>query len=314
MPTWGQINQEIGTAQKKGETSPYDRIRRKYLVELNSATNRAVILYSTNFVSGENIEPGLLSIGDDDLQGLMEVCHGIVEPSLDLILHSPGGSIDAAEGLVIYLRSKFENIRVIVPGLAMSAATMMACAADRIVMGKHSFLGPIDPQLVMNTDMGRRTVSADEIIEQFGQAQKDCANPSKLGAWIPILKQYGPDLLVKCNHAMTLSKELVKTWLAEYMLKDLPDREQQADDIASWLVSHKKSRSHGRHLPRVVLRDQGLVIDNLEDDQSFQDTVLSIFHAVNHTFNGTPAVKIIENHLGRAYVRQQAQIQVLRKH
>ena len=73
----------------------------------------------------------------------MEVTAGIASENLDLILHSPGGFPEAAEGIVTYLRSRFQNIRVIVPQLAMSAATMIACAADEVVMGKHSFLGPV---------------------------------------------------------------------------------------------------------------------------------------------------------------------------
>jgi len=62
-------------------------------------------------------------------------------PSSTFFLHSPGGSIEAAEAIVTYLRSKFAHIRAIVPHSAMSAATMIAMACDEIVMGKHSFLG-----------------------------------------------------------------------------------------------------------------------------------------------------------------------------
>ena len=70
---------------------------------------------------------------------------------LDLILHSPGGSIGAAEAIVSYLRSRFEHIRVVVPNLAMSAAAMISCAADELVLGEHSFLGPTDPQIPIQT-------------------------------------------------------------------------------------------------------------------------------------------------------------------
>ena len=68
---------------------------------------------------------------------------------LDLILHSPGGSPSAAEGIVSYLRSRFDDIRVIVPLKAMSAATMVACAANQIVLGKHSFPRPTVPQMLV---------------------------------------------------------------------------------------------------------------------------------------------------------------------
>jgi len=149
----------------------------------------------------------------------MEVIHGLKGPKLDFILHSPGGSLEAAEALVLYLRSKFEHIRVIVPQMAMSAATMIACAGDVIILGKHFFLGPIDPQIIINTPLGQRMVPAQAILEQFEQAKSECQDPAKLGAWLPMLNQYGPDLLIQCENANKLSEELVQGWLETYMFK-----------------------------------------------------------------------------------------------
>jgi ClpP class serine protease len=66
---------------------------------------------------------------------------------LDLILHTPGGDGAAAESLVDYLRSMFgRDIRAIIPQIAMSAGTMIACSCKTIIMGKQSSLGPVDPQ------------------------------------------------------------------------------------------------------------------------------------------------------------------------
>jgi ClpP class serine protease len=93
----------------------------------------------------------------------MSACHNVEKTKgLDLILHTPGGDLAATESIVNYLKSMFADIRVIVPQLAMSAGTIMACAARSIVMGKQSSLGPIDPQL------GGR--SAHGILEEFEQA------------------------------------------------------------------------------------------------------------------------------------------------
>jgi ClpP class serine protease len=55
----------------------------------------------------------------------------------------------------------------------MSAATMLACSANRIVMGKHSFLGPIDPQFIIQTELGRASVPAHAIEEQFELAKRE---------------------------------------------------------------------------------------------------------------------------------------------
>lgn len=104
-------------------------------------------------------------------------------PSLDLILHSPGGSAEAIEAIVSYLRTKFSDIRVIIPQSAMSAATMLACASDRIVMGKHSFISPIDPQMILSTQVGVQSVPAQAILDQFEMAKSECEDPRKLGSF-----------------------------------------------------------------------------------------------------------------------------------
>ena len=79
--------------------------------------------------------PADVQISLADIQGFMEAVSNIEERNLDLILHSPGGTAEAAESIVEYLRKRFDNIRVFVPMAAMSAATMIALSADEIVMG-----------------------------------------------------------------------------------------------------------------------------------------------------------------------------------
>jgi hypothetical protein len=247
--------------------------------------------------------PDAISIAPEDLQGLMTVVHGVKGPNLDLILHSPGGSLEAAESLVHYLRSKFRSIRVIVPLYAQSAATMMACAADEIVMGKHSFLGPTDPQIRITNEFGSQYVPAQSILDQFDMAVTACQDPKVLPAWIPMLRLYGPHLLVMCQNAKKMSKELVEDWLARYMLKRDRDKKEKADKIATWLSDHSHFKSHGRSVSRQELKRRGARITFLEKDQTLQDLVLSAIHATTLTFDGTPAAKIIENHRGKAFIK-----------
>jgi len=306
MPTWSGILSELLQTQSEIGAPPFDRVRRKYLVKAHEATERNIILYASKWTElPPGISPEAFTIADEDLQGLMEVVHGLHGPNLDLILHSPGGSAEAAEAFVAYLRSKFDHIRVVVPQLAMSAATMIACAADVIVLGKHSFLGPIDPQVVIGTPLGMRTtVPAQAILEQFEQAKKECMDPTKMGAWLPMLGQYGPALLVQCKHALEMSQRLVENWLMAYMFKGDSQRDKKAKDIAAWLSDHGEFKSHGRHIPRSEVERRGLRVEHLERDQQVQDLFLSVFHATTHTFGATPAVKIIENHLGKAFIKQ----------
>ena len=66
---------------------------------------------------------------------------------LDLVLHTPGGLVLAALQIAKAVREHKSKVTVFVPHYAMSGGTLIALAADEIVMCKHSVLGPIDPQL-----------------------------------------------------------------------------------------------------------------------------------------------------------------------
>jgi ClpP class serine protease len=73
----------------------------------------------------------------------------LTDPSLpiDLILHTPGGLVLAAEQIAEGLRKRTAPVTVFVPHYAMSGGTLIALAADDIVMADNAVLGPVDPQL-----------------------------------------------------------------------------------------------------------------------------------------------------------------------
>jgi ClpP class serine protease len=66
---------------------------------------------------------------------------------LDIILHTPGGLVVAALQIARAIHDHKAKVTVFVPHYAMSGGTLIALAADEIVMCEHSVLGPIDPQL-----------------------------------------------------------------------------------------------------------------------------------------------------------------------
>ena len=141
MGNWAEILEELGAAP-----NPLDAIRRKYLDELFTLTGRNVIVYYSGWLQKPNSSGSELN--DSDKTGFMNCVHRLNKAEgLDLILHTPGGETAATESLIDYLKSIFgNNIRAIIPQLAMSAGTVVACACKEIIMGKHSSLGPIDPQ------------------------------------------------------------------------------------------------------------------------------------------------------------------------
>jgi len=66
---------------------------------------------------------------------------------IDLVLHTPGGLVLASYQIAHAIKYRPGKVTVHVPHFAMSGGTLIALAADEIVMGDHAMLGPVDPQI-----------------------------------------------------------------------------------------------------------------------------------------------------------------------
>lgn len=293
MPNWSQILTEIGSAG-----SVYDVVRRRYLRELGNLTGRNVIVYYSGWLQKSGL--GGVAISDEDKNGFMTVIHEMDRSrGLDLLLHTPGGETAATESLVDYLRASFgSDIRAIVPQLAMSGGTMVACACKEVVMGKHSSLGPIDPQFA--------GIPAHGVVEEFGRARREIEdNPASIPLWQPIIAKYSPTLIGECEKAIAWSNEMTAEWLRTGMFESLEKAaaEKRIERILKELGDHALTKSHARHLSIGRCRDMGLRVAALEDDQALQEAVLSVHHACMLTFSATPAAKLIENDRGVAFIK-----------
>jgi ClpP class serine protease len=86
-----------------------------------------------------------------DIQDSEEVIRAIhltdPEVPIDLVLHTPGGLVLASLQIARAIARHEGKVRVVVPHYAMSGGTLIALAADEIVMCEHATLGPVDPQL-----------------------------------------------------------------------------------------------------------------------------------------------------------------------
>ncbi|MDF1558426.1 MAG: ATP-dependent Clp protease proteolytic subunit [ANME-2 cluster archaeon] len=85
-----------------------------------------------------------------DIEDAEEILRGIREAGdapIDLILHTPGGQLHASIQIARALKGHKNKTRVMVPHYSMSGGTIIALAADEIIMDKDASLGPIDPQI-----------------------------------------------------------------------------------------------------------------------------------------------------------------------
>lgn len=293
MPNWSELIKEIDQLG-----SPFDVLRRKYIAELSEYTRRNVICYYSGWLQKPELGAAV-AVNDTDKNGLMTTINGL-DPSkgLDLILHTPGGDTAATESIVDYLWSKFAgNVRCFVPQMAMSAGTMIACAAREIWMGTQSSLGPIDPQF--------GEIPAHGVLEEFKRALEDIVNdPRTIPVWQPIIAKYNPAFLGECEKAIAWSTTLVDAWLKRNMLAAEQNRDVIVENIIRELGDHSVSLAHNRHLSAAKCKEIGLKVRDLESDPELQDKVLSVHHIYFHTLSRTPAFKIIENQNGMAFILQ----------
>jgi ClpP class serine protease len=92
--------------------------------------------------------PLMRYIDIDDAEQVMRACE-MTDPEvpIDIVLHTPGGLVLAATQIARALRNHKAKVTAFVPHYAMSGGTLIALAADEIVMSRHAVLGPVDPQL-----------------------------------------------------------------------------------------------------------------------------------------------------------------------
>lgn len=260
-------------------------------------TKRNLICYVSAWLQATKGNPEN-SINDNDMNGFMNAVSGLDRTNgLDLLLYTPGGAVTATESIVSYLRKMFNNdIRVIVPHMAMSAGTMIACASKEIIMGKESSLGPIDPQY--------RGVPAQGVQKEFDRAIKETLKePNRALIWREIIQQYRPTFIGECDNAVALAYNLVDGWLKSCMFAEDPGKGKRTKKILNELASHSASKVHDRHYDFTKCKELGLNVTALEDNQKLQDAVLSLHHAYICSFYRLPtSIKFIENQNGQTFI------------
>jgi hypothetical protein len=159
----------------------------------------------------------------------------------------------------------------------------------------------VDPQL--------GGIAAHGVVEEFERAKKEIGHdPSTIPIWQPIFAKYHPTFIGECEKALRWSTEMTKEWLRTGMFADEERPQRKINKILRELGDHALTKSHARHLAVERCREMGLKVGYLEEDQDFQDAVLSIHHACMLTFSATAAFKIIESHRGIAFIKVVQQV------
>jgi ClpP class serine protease len=139
---------------------------------------------------------------------------------LDIVLHTPGGVVLAALQIARAIHEHKAKVTVFVPHYAMSGGTLIALAADEIIMSKHAVLGPIDPQLGHSPAASLIKVVEQKPIEKVKDETLVMADVGRKA--IAQLKQSASDILktrLPADKAEALAEKLsTGTWTHDYPL------------------------------------------------------------------------------------------------
>jgi hypothetical protein len=263
--------------------------RQETICSIEQDTGRALIVYEANLWSKRS------SLGEEDIQPFGDLLVRIPrQQNIDLLLQSPGGDIDAAEKIVYMCRQKAGEFRVIVPEYAKSAATLIALASDKVIMGLASELGPIDAQLAGPGPGGAVfQTSAQSFIDEFNRIKKEVDETGHLSpAYFPLLDGLNLGFIRMCRNLMERSQNFAEKWLKKYMLKDKPGA---AEGLAAELCNVRKWLSHGEVIDADEAKRLGINVDKLEQDAPLWKKIWYLHCCYGVLFRRTPIAKIYES-------------------
>lgn len=262
--------------------------------------DRDILVYASDIVKGAHSP---VSIDITDIIPFKDQLSNLKGKDIDIILETPGGIAEVVEDIIKLIRSRYDHVGVIIPGMAKSAGTIFSMAADEIMMGETSALGPIDAQILNNS----KKFSADAFLEGLDKIKQEVMKTGKLNpAYIPILQNISPGEIQHCENAQNFSKKLVTQWLSTYKFKywdthkstgqvvSNPEKEKRAQEIAEKLCRHSDWLTHSRSIQIPELTDMGLLITDYSKVSELNDAI-NRYHAVLRiTFDTTNIYKIIE--------------------
>ena len=207
-----------------------DRYLRQLLIsDIEDETGRELVVYYAR------LDQPIVETDADDLS---EIFEGVESKNIDILIHTPGGGVDAIEKIVTVLQNRTDGYRIIVPSWAKSGGTVIALSSSKILLGINSELGPIDPQMWM-PDFG--PVPAEFVAEDDSQ----------------------PQLLQRiANTNVQRARTLAEKYLREGMLRGKD--EEEVKKVVEKLSSAQSYGSHGAVIDHTEAMEIGLSVEYME--------------------------------------------------
>lgn len=234
-----------------------------------------------------------------DVLPFEEVLRTTESDSVDLLINSPGGEINATEKLITMLRKSFENFRVIIPNQAKSAATIISLASDQLLMGYLSELGPIDSQIsIRNPDGTIRQIPAQSVIDSIELLSRKISEEKKKGApvdhYVSMAYRIDPNIWDLAIKAQELTAQFAEKWLTQNICRG---DAKLAKKITNEFMDVKRFLSHGRMISvedAQAMLPKGVVV-KLKRATPLWDLIWELYVRLECRLNNERALKIFGN-------------------
>ena len=206
-----------------------DAMRMRKIAQLERERNSRVILLVHRQETMKLLGfPVMRYIDINDSEEVLRAIHMTgADVPLDIVLHTPGGLVLAALQIARAIRGHKAKVSVFVPHYAMSGGTLIALAADEIVMSPHAVLGPIDPQLEQSPAASVIKVVEEKPIAEIDDKTLILADVGRKA--ITQVKDAAGRLLARrltADQAETLAQKLsTGTWTHDYPISAEEARE-----------------------------------------------------------------------------------------
>ena len=219
-------------------------IRKRLLLQVEAERRSKAILYVTGNRQGMETMIGrdVIDLFVDHLDAI-----GSVE-KISLILHVSGGNVSAAWSLVNLLSMSCEDLEVITPSQCMSAGTLIALGAKRILMTKQATLGPIDPSIqhplapsIHGANPDARARVSVEAVNGYLEAIRGCDYDKSLEgkALLDLSNQVHPLVLGEIFRSRNQIRYLAEKLLARHISSS-----KDIERIVEFLCSESGSHDH----------------------------------------------------------------------
>ncbi|MCP2619610.1 hypothetical protein NLB96_02430, partial [Candidatus Aminicenantes bacterium AC-335-K20] len=224
---WPQIRHQVLIGNRKSLIRKLENTRNSRVI-LMVHRQEQIGMFGIPFVRFINIE---------DSEAILRAIR-VTPPDIpiDLIIHTPGGLALASVQIAFALKDHPAKTTVIVPHYAMSGGTLIALAADEILMDSHAVLGPVDPQI---------------IIQDVGPAPA----ASILKAWEEKGKEASDNLIIQADIAKKAIKQmeeiiykLLTGRYSEKKAKELAEIFSKGEWTHDYPITYEKAKELGLHV------------------------------------------------------------------